>query len=213
MKIMMTIHEALSRLKVMEARLEKASSATFVVANRHNNSKIDGKPIEDKVVELTANMQRYNALVNNYRMLKSAVAMSNAKTTITIGEKTYTIVEAIEEKHFTEARLQHLRQMRRSYEYAQNQANMNNANLPKAAENFVASLNMSEKNGTSREDIKKAMDQYIADNTWELVDPNKMGEFLKKMEDDIVEFQSNIDFKLSESNATTVIDVTLVAED
>jgi hypothetical protein len=210
---MMTIHEALSRLKVMEARLDKASNATFVVANRHNNAKIDGKPIDDKVVELTANMQRYNALVNNYRTLKSAVAMSNAKTTITIGEKPYTIVEAIEEKHFTEARLQHLRQMRRSYEYAQNQANANNANLPKAAENFVASLNMSEKNGNSREDIKKTMDQYIADNTWELVDPNKMGEFLKKMEDDIVEFQSNIDFKLSESNATTVIDVTLDAED
>jgi homogentisate 1,2-dioxygenase len=158
-------------------------------------------------------MQRYNALVNNYRTLKSAVAMSNANTTITIGDKTYTIVEAIEEKHFAENRLQHLRYMRRSYEQAQNQANMNNASLPKAAENFVASLNMSEKNGTPREEIKKSMDQYIADNTWELVDPNKMGEFLKKMEDDIVEFQSNIDFKLSESNATTVIDVTLDAED
>jgi hypothetical protein len=210
---MMTIHEALSRLKVMEARLEKASSATFVVANRHNNAKIDGKPIDDKVVELTAAMQHYNALVNNYRKLKSAVAMSNAKTTITIGDKTYTIVEAIEEKHFTEKRLAHLRYMRRSYEMAQNLANGNNAKLPEAAERFVASLNMSEKNGNSREDIKKAMDQYIADNTWELIDPNKMGEFLKKMEDEIVEFQSNIDFKLSESNATTVIDVTLEAED
>jgi hypothetical protein len=210
---MMTIHEALSRLKVMEARLDKASNATFVVANRHNNAKIDGKPIDDKVVELTAAMQHYNALVNNYRKLKSAVAMSNAKTTITIGDKTYTIVEAIEEKHFTEKRLAHLRYMRRTYELTQSLANGNNAKLPEAAERFVASLNMSEKNGNSREDIKKAMDQYITDNTWELIDPNKIGEFLKKMEDEIVEFQSNIDFKLSESNATTVIDVTLDAED
>lgn len=209
----MTIHEALSRLKVMESKLDKAANATFVVANRHNNSKIDGKPIADKVVELTAAKQKFDALTKNYRALKSAVAMSNAKTTITIGEKTFTIVEAIEEKHFAEKRAAYLRYMRRNYEMAQNLANANNAKLPEAAERFVASLNMSEKNGNSKEDIKKTMDQYIVDNTWELVDPNDMADYLKKMEDELTEFTSNIDFKLSESNATTVIEVELIPED
>jgi hypothetical protein len=214
MKIMaMTIHEALSRLKVMESKLDKAANATFVVANRHNNSKIDGKSISDKVVELTAAKQRFDALTKNYRMLKSAIAMSNANTTITIGEKNFTIVEAIEEKHFAEKRAAYLRYMRRNYEMAQNLANANNAKLPEAAERFVAPLNMSEKNGNSKEDIKKTMDQYIVDNTWELVDPNDMADYLKKMEDELTEFTSNIDFKLSESNATTVIDVDLIPED
>lgn len=209
----MTIHEALSRLKVMESRLDKAANSTFVVANRHNNSKIDGKPIADKITELKAAKQSYEALVSNYRTLKSAIAMSNANTSITVGERSFTIVEAIEEKHFTEKRLNHLRNMRRSYELAQQLANTNNSNLPIAAEKFVASLNMSEKNGASKEDIKRTMDTYISDNTWELVDPNNMGEYLKKLEEEIVEFQSNIDFKLSESNTITLIDVTLTSEE
>lgn len=208
----MTIHEALSRIKTTEKRIAVAANAQFLAANRHNNSKIDGKDIADKISEFKAAKQSYEALVNNYRVLKSAVAMSNAATTITVGTKTYTIVEAIEEKHFCEDRLSYLRTIRRSYEMALANVNSNNAKVPEQAERFVASLNMSEKNGNSKDDIKKTMDAYITDNTWELVDPNNVGEWLKEMENEIVEFTSNIDFKLSESNATTVIDVEYNAE-
>jgi hypothetical protein len=209
----MTIHEALSRIKTTEKRIGTAACAQFVTANRHNNTKIDGKDISAKVEEFKAAKQSFEALIRNYRTLKSAVAMSNAATTIVVGEKTYTIVEAIEEKHFAVDRLNYLRMIRRSYEQAVATANANNAKVPDGAERFVASLNMSEKNGNSKEDIKKTMDTYIVDNTWELVDPNNVGEWLKEMENEITEFTSNIDFKLSESNATTVIDVDLVSED
>jgi sulfur carrier protein ThiS len=209
----MTIHEALSRIKMTEKRIAAAANAQFVVANRHNNTKIDGKDISAKVEELKAAKQSFEALVRNYRTLKSAVAMSNAATSVTVGDKTYTVVEAIEEKHFAEDRINYLKTIRRSYEMALNTANSNNARVPEGAERFVASLNMSEKNGNSKEDIKKTMDTYIVDNTWELVDPNNAAEWLKEMEKDITDFTSNIDFKLSESNATTVIDVDLVSEE
>lgn len=209
----MTIHEALSRIKITERRIASAATAQFVVANRHNNTKIDGKDISVKKDELKASKQKYDDLVRNYRVLKSAVAMSNAMTKITVAGKDYTIVEAIEEKHFSESRLGYLKAIRRSYDVARDTANVNNARLPEAAEKFVASLNMSEKNGNSKDEIRKIMDKYIEDNTWELIDPNNLGDWIASMEKDITDFMSNIDFKLSESNATTIIDVDLVAED
>jgi hypothetical protein len=209
----MTIHEALSRIKTTQSRISNAANSQFVIANRHNNAKIDGKDVSVKIEEFKANKQRFEALVRNYRLLKSAVAMSNANTKITIGEKEYTVVEAIEEKHFCEDRKAYLRIIQRAYDNAITTANINNTKVPEAAERFIASLNMSEKNGTSKDEIRKNMDKYIEDNTWEIIDPNEMSTWIKKMEDDITEFMSNIDFKLSESNATTVIDIDLVSEE
>jgi hypothetical protein len=208
-----TLHEALSKIKTIDKRLNNAAVATFVIANRHNNTRIDGKDIPTVTKELIAAKQRFEALVNNRRILKNAIAMSNAVTKITVAGKEYTVVEAIEEKHFAENRLAYLRSIRRNYETAQNTANTKNAILPDAAEKFVASLNMSEKNGSSKEDIRKTMETYIADNTWELIDPNKVGEWITAMDTEITDFVDNIDFKLSESNATTVIEVELNDEE
>jgi hypothetical protein len=208
----MTIHEALAKIKNIDARLESAAMATFVVANRHNNTKIDGESINEVKTKLTANRQKFDALITNRRKLKNAIAMSNANTKISINGVEYTIVEAIEEKHFAENRKRYLRSIMRSYESAKNIANTKNALLPDAAATFVASLNMSEKNGSSKDDINATMKTYIDDNTWELIDPNKVSEWIEKMEKEITDFCENIDFKLSESNATTVIDVDLAAE-
>ena len=51
--------------------------------------------------------------------------------------------------------------------------------------------------------------EYIAKNTRELADPNNLKEEIDRLESDILEFQSNVDYKLSESNSTTVIEVDL----
>jgi hypothetical protein len=179
----------------------------FVIANRHNNTRIDGITISEKSVELQANKQSYEALVANRRAIKKAIAMSNATTTVIVSGKEMTVVEAIEEKHFTQTLKDNLRCMKRQYETEKGKANVENANLPAASERYLNSINMNEKNGYSKDDIKTVLDKFVADNTYELVDPNKMGEWLTKMEDEINDFLTNIDFKLSESNATTVIEV------
>ena len=44
-------------------------------------------------------------------------------------------------------------------------------------------------------------------NMYVLLNPNKIGQFLEEMDKEIRDFETEVDFKLSESNATTLIEV------
>ena len=47
-------------------------------------------------------------------------------------------------------------------------------------------------------------------NTYELIDPAGIEDYIKKLEKDIIDFKNEVDYVLSESNATTFIEVNFV---
>jgi hypothetical protein len=206
----LTIHEALSKIKLYTAKINSAMNEQFVVANRENNTKIDGVSITEKTEKFKSNFESLNSLIKNRNELKKAIAASNAVTSISIGDKEYTIVEAIEEKNFIPTKKLVLRNLKAQYDRAVAKANLENEKLPQAAENYLATIGMTDKNGRSKDEITEAYNTYIKVNTWSLIDPCKLGDKIKEMEDEIAEFEANIDFRLSESNATTVIEVDLL---
>jgi hypothetical protein len=168
--------------------------------------------VDVKKEEYKSNLQSLNDLIANRRTLKNAIAMSNAMTKVTIDNKEYTIVEAIEEKHFAEQRQRILSTLKYQFNNATSKANAENEKLSESVERYLASMGYSEKNGRPVEDIKKMREDYIAQNTYELIDPNDLGKVIEEETKALDAFLSNIDFKLSESNATTIITVDLAAE-
>ena len=95
----MTIHEALSELKVIGKRIDKEiNGVVFVTANKHSNTKIGGKTIEEFSDNIKSKYQKITDLIKRRTAIKKAVVKSNAVTDVTIGGETMTVAEAIEYK-------------------------------------------------------------------------------------------------------------------
>jgi hypothetical protein len=201
----MTIHQALSTLKMLEKRIASATRQTFITSKKKSADKIDGINIKEVNETLTGNLQKVNQLIENRKALRSAVVLSNAATQITIGDKTYTVAEAIERKANVASEQALLVQMQSQYQKTTQQVNQENANLQNRLESYLMSV--LGKENRKPDDVKQYSEEFFARNELELIDPNKIAEAVKELEKSILDFLNEVDYKLSESNSTTFIDV------
>ena len=205
----MTVHQALAELKTMDSRIDKAISAEpFVFANKHSNQKVEGMPIQEKVEIIKSQFQRVQDLITRRDAIKRAVVLSNANTQVVIGGKNYTVAEAIEiHTQGMEFRRDFRNKISRDYARAKDTAIANNGEtLEKRADAHVANV-FGHDAKPSAEDISRVRAEFIAGQTYELVDPLKVEEVLRKMDDEITAFEVNVDAALSVSNAITEIEI------
>jgi hypothetical protein len=207
----MTIHKALSELKIIDDRIQKAiTGGTFCVANKHSNGKIRGVSVEDFEKSMQGDYDKASDLTKRRNAIKRAVVLSNATTKVTIGNDTYTVAEAIEMKNHGLTFKALLRDaMEKQYLKAQAEVLKNNSDdLDKRAEQYVIGIYGSREGKTDTDDFKKAKQDFINSNTYELVDPLKIKGKIDTLENEISEFKSEIDAALSTSNAITLVEVT-----
>jgi hypothetical protein len=209
MKEKMTIHQALSTLKLLEKKISSKLNGEFIGVKVVNAEKTNGIPTTDYEKDLKSRYDSVQALIKNNAKIKAAIDASNATTIVTIGGKSMTVQEAIVRKHLIETDMRLLANLKSQYEYARKTVNNENDKLPAAAERYVTAVLSADKAGKKPEEIEAMKNEYIAKNTRELADPNNLKEEIDRLESDILEFQSNVDYKLSESNSTTVIEVDL----
>lgn len=205
----MTVHQALAELKTMDSRIDKAICAEqYVFANKHSNQKVDGIPISEKVEQIKAQYQRVRDLIIRRDAIKRAVVMSNARTEVLIGGKTYSVAEAIEMHiHGMEFRRDLLNRLVRDYSRAKETASANNGEaLERRADAHVANV-FGHDAKPSAEDIARVRAEFIAGQTYELVDPLRIEEAIRKLEEEITSFEVNVDAALSVSNAITEIEI------
>lgn len=203
----MTIHEALAELKTLESRVYKAlSNATFVQTKVHADKKIKGADIAEVTKDMDAKYQQISDLIKRETAIRKAVSNSNAVTTVTVGDVTYTVAEAIAMKKLgVEHKQLLLKQLERQYSNCQSTVISNNSEkLSRAADNYVAS-SFASCTTPSEEDKAKARLKYIEDNSTEIFDPLKVQAIITKLEEEIAAFSTKIDSALSTSNAITTI--------
>lgn len=206
----MNVHKALSELKTLDSRVFSAiDGTTFVVANKHSNQKISGKPISEFCDEMTAAYNKVNDLIRRREAIKRAVVLSNATTKVTIGGREYTVAEAIEMKnHGVELKQMLLGEMRKAYAKAQQTADRaNGEELERRADEYVKSLYGNTDMKNASEEVKKSRADFVTTQTVELVDPLKVSEKIAALEGEIDAFMVEVDSALSVSNAITEISV------
>lgn len=210
MKEQMTIHKALTELKILDGRIEKAIDGLNVVcANKHSNAKISGLDIVDWADEAKKAYQSVTTLIARRDAIKRGVTRSNATTMVTIGGKEYTVAEAIDMKSKGVEYLTRL-QARLNAEYASAKRvadRENGERLDSRADDYIKSLYQGADMKNMADEIKKVRDTFIAAQTVELVDPINAGEEAIKLQDQIDSFMSDVDSALSVSNALTTIEV------
>ena len=204
----MTIHEALSELKMLDSRINrKIESTSFCEANKHSNSKINGFSIDDYKKNVVEVYQSINDLIRRRGAIRNALSNSNAITTITVGGKTYTIAEAIEMKKTGVDLLENLKlTMTEQYNSATRRVRMNNDALNEAADRYVQGLYGSKEKSNS-EEINKAREVYVVANTIDFIDPLGIQGEIEKLAEEIETFSHEVDSKISVSNALTTISI------
>ena len=210
MKTNMTIHKALSELKILDSRInDKIEKSEFAVANKHSNGKIHGVPVETFCKEAKEGFQSLMTLINYRNAIKRAVTKSNAITTVEIGGKTYTVAEAIDMKTMGCKYLSAVAEiLNRQFAYASRKADTeNDERLNDRADDYVKSLYSGSDLKNMSDEIKKVRDAFIAAQTVEVVDPIGASAKASELEAEVDAFMSDVDSALSVSNALTTIEV------
>ena len=113
-----------------------------------------------------------------------------------------TVSDAINRKNNIDKEEELLRALKINYRDALEEVERKNEKL----EDRIDTLRENDK----KNDIDKQNNYYDSmreNESWSLIDPLNMREYIEKMEDDIETFKSEVDFVLSTSNAKTVIKI------
>lgn len=205
----MTIHEGLSTLKTLNKRIEKEiRGSIFVVSNKHSNTKISGKSIEEYSDGIKAQYQSVTDMIKRREALKRAITLSNAVTKITINGTEMTVAEAIEYKNtgidFKKSLLDDITEQ---YSDVTSEVNNNNGDrLEAKADDYVQRMFGNKESGTDHTVISKAKQEFITNNTLDLIDPLNLSKVIAELKDEIDAFESKVDSAISVSNALTTIE-------
>ena len=206
----MTIHKALCELKTIDARISKEiNSGPFVVANKHSNTKISGVDVSEFCEQIKSRMQSVNDMIKRRNAIKCAVVQSNAVTTVSVAGKEYTVAVAIDMKNNGMQYLKYwLQKMTTDYNKAQREANAANGDiLEQRADDYIKTMYGNTDMKNASEEAKKSRAEFIAAQTYELVDPIKIVASMEEIEKHINQFMVEIDSALSVSNAVTTITI------
>lgn len=209
----MTIHKALSELKILDSRISKAITDTkFVLSNKHSNEKISGITVDEYRTAMKAGYQKADDLIRRRNAIKRAVVLSNATTKVQVSGTEYTVAEAIELKNhgMTFYRMM-LDAMSRQLSRAELElADNSGAELERKAEAFVLSVIQAQpkEKMTADSDAMKALrKQYMENNVYDLIDPLNVREKIAALDGMVTAFLTDVDAALSVSNAITTVTI------
>jgi len=203
----MSVHRGLSELKLYANKIASLNSGTFVLANKQSNKTIGGKSIEDVNNLIKGNFDSMAALIENRKRIKDAIVKSNAATNVTIAGKIMTVAEAIDRKASIEFERNFLRILQDQFSQQNNLVEQQNLQLPTKLESFLQATLGEKRDVATVKDLTKTFED---NNKYVLIDPNHIQDYIQALDKSINEFASQVDYTLSESNATTFFDVELV---
>lgn len=204
----MSIHAALGELKKINQRLN-SKSLLLIGAKKISNNKVASTDYtkEEFETKVAAELQSYMDEVKRYNRIKSAVVLSNATTELMIGSQKMTVAEAIETKTTIQYKKDLLARMKVKKRDVYSTVQMYNEKVENNLDAQLLGLGVKDKNSSIADNLSAFMDQYRAQNAWEIIDPLKLNERIEELENEILEFETNVDIALSQSNALTNITI------
>jgi hypothetical protein len=200
-----SITRALAELKLLDNRIEKQIDTNDFV---HFISKKKSHNITQLTQNAKSSYQSITDLISRRNALKSAIILSNSRTTVRLGNKTLTVAEVIEGRQVVplyKQLLQKLKMNRENVTYQVERATIQmETDLQKILEiNFGKNNNLK----TNSDDIDTISKTYRENNKSEMLDCIGIDTRIKELETTIEQYETESNFLLSESNATTFIEV------
>jgi len=206
-----SITRALAERKVLIKRHSKAVNELDLMAVQRgsclmgNYSHIKSDDFNSRVKEA---WQSILSLESRIDEIKFKIDQSNLVTKIKVGSKEMTIQEALVLKNSIDLRKSRLDRMKRLYRQAKIEYDAALEDNRKRVEKTVAD-NTAALSGSK---VDPELERQVVEQVEKLygvkfVDPLSLETVIKELESEIEEFESNVDYALSESNSQTFIEV------
>ena len=206
--VKMSIHRGLAELNILDDRIKKSISQKFLFPVKNNADMVNGVKIEEIKNQIKGNFETTTSLIDNRKKIKDAITLSNATTKITLGNEEMTVAEAIERKNSIHYEEEFLRTLKIQSEDVSSFIESKEREIPNGLERYLTVV-LGEKEKRKIEEVDQYTKKFYDDNKYVLIEPVNSREYIKLLEKRISDFKLNVDYALSESNATTFIEVKL----
>lgn len=205
----LSITRALTELKTLNKKLESLFPNLLFVDAFQNRSKTllnSKKPQQDFAEMVKSNFQSVNDIISRQKKIKSAIVSSNAMTTVIIGKEVMSVASAIESKKSIAHKKSLLNGMKANWTQVKNACEKSNVQVENNLQNLLTSMFGSDKK-TDPKIFDETAKAFREQNEVRIFDPSNIEQKIKELEEEIMEFEGNVDFVLSESNAKTEIEI------
>ena len=204
----MTLHRALAELKLIDKKIDKLISTIEPTGVMQKNKLVNALyKKEDFEKEAKAKYQAIADLIKRKEAIKTEIVKANVKTTVEVANEKMTIAEAINRKNVIELNKTLVKTITQKYRNSVANVEANNKkvedNAIRLAEAALTKDNVKINDG----DAVAITKPYIETNEFHLVDPLGAEKLIEKLDNEISEFETEIDAVLSEANAITVIEI------
>lgn len=151
-------------------------------------------------------MQSFLDLVARRDRIKKAIVLSNATTRVKIGAWDGTMAEAIEHKSSITYKKMLLAAMKKNASTAWEKLKAAEKEVQERLDRLLQS-ELGKDVRTNPETIQSITQSFRENNKVELVDPLGIVERVKELEEEVEDFETNVDWVLSEANGRTMITV------
>jgi hypothetical protein len=197
----LSVTQALSELKLLRSRIQHATHDAKLIVMKKKRDMVDASRF---ATEARASYQSFTDLLARYNTIKAAIVLSNATTTVTIGNKTYTVADAVERKRSIEFEKAMLFTMKQQFEQVKKDHEAHTV-LEQARVERLLQSELSKDSKTSVEVVTQLTETLLAQNKAEILDPLNIETTISEMNRQIEEFETKVDWVLSESNGRTVL--------
>lgn len=219
--VQMTITRVLSEIKTLKKRIVKAITNGIFIGTSKGlgeskklvNSKTQ-ETVSDFEKRVKSEGQQVLDLIDRFEKLRIGLIRINSSTFIsgtsilvTLGGKSMTIAEAIDQKNIMEYKKAFLQTIKGQYASAVNWVEGSNHNLDQEIEKSLSIAYANDKSKVDAAQYAAIADPRKKEHWADTVDPLKLLDLIKKYEDEIDLFTTELDFTLSEINARTTIEI------
>lgn len=206
----LTVYEALieiSRIKDKLKNFENSNQVSMFIGFGTQNAKTI-KGVERNQFEsiLQSNYDSITHLISNLAEYKAKLALSNATTKINIGNKEYTIAEALQRKDNIKIEHDLLNIIQSQINMTNNQVTKHNNDIDNGLSDYLEKV---KGENSTPEDIEKLTETYNINNKYIVIDPNKIIENINNKYEELKTFVRDVDVQITSSNVKTLITVEL----
>lgn len=205
----MSIHQALSELKLLDAKIKKATHHQFIGSKKKSDAKVRQTvtPVDAFNAKVTSEYQSLHDLIRRRALIKSKIVLSNAQTKVTIAGCEYTVADAIEHKHTIAYLEAILRELKSQFNSIISEVEQYNSTTEYDINAEVDRMNQSKANPLQGEQLSAYIMLQHEMRDMEVIDPLGLSTEIDKLETYIMEFKNEVDYVLSTSNAITTITI------
>ncbi len=206
--VKMNIHRALNELKLADAKIEKLIKEIEPIGIYQKGKLVNARSTEEDFTKnAKAKFQAISDLIARKNKIKTAIVLSNGVVKVKVGANEMTVAEAINYKAIVLLKKQLIDRLKKDNNACTADLVKRNQTISDNAEKIVIAAAGKEVKDVSKDQYNLYTEKYFDTNTFLVCDPLEIVKTIETMESGIMEFESEVDAVLSESNALNEITI------